>query len=79
MAETLRSNEAPELSYFTCTLGQAAAINAQNPHGFKTVNDFIDRQARVIPQNPAVGFPIPPTTNNDGTDWQYKVFSMVSL
>ena len=76
MAQNSLSNEEPELNYFVCTLGQAAVVNEQYPRGFKTVNNFLDHQARVIPQNPAVGFPAPSRLTDDGTEWQYRIFSM---
>jgi acyl-CoA synthetase (AMP-forming)/AMP-acid ligase II len=77
MAHVLQSTQEPELNYFVCTLGQAARINAQSPHVFKTVNDFIDFQARTIPQAPAVAFPIPPDSKNDGLEWQQRILSML--
>lgn len=76
MAHVLQSTQEPELNYFVCTLGNAAKINAQNPHVFKTVNDFVDFQARVIPQVPAVGFPIPPDSKTDGPEWHQRILSM---
>ncbi len=77
MAQNSQPNGEPELNYFVCTLGQAATLNTQNPHVFKNVNDFLDHQARVIPRNPAVGFPIPPyPKDDDDAPWQHKIFSM---
>lgn len=61
-----------ETTYFTCTLGQAAEINARNPHSFKTVNDFLDWQAEQTPQVEAVGFPIP---TDSGKAWEQRVLS----
>ncbi|KAI9807358.1 MAG: hypothetical protein M1833_000101 [Piccolia ochrophora] len=49
----------PDTNYFVCTLGEAAVFNALNPHPFSTISDFLDHQARTIPQNPAVGFAKP--------------------
>lgn len=77
MAHVAQSTQEPELNYFVSTLGQAARINAQSPHVFKTVDDFIDFQARTIPQAPAVGFPIPPDSRNDGPEWQQRILSML--
>lgn len=45
------------LNYFTCTLAEAAAWNAQHPHPFHTVNHLIDEQAEDLRQRPAVNFP----------------------
>lgn len=42
-------------TYFTCTLGQAAALGNQQSQNH--VNDFIDAQAKANPDRPAVGFP----------------------
>lgn len=77
MAHVLQSAKEPELNYFICTLGQAVKINAQGPHVFKTVNDLIDCQARTIPQAPAVGFPVPPDSENNGPEWQQRFLSML--
>jgi hypothetical protein len=63
--------EAP-LTYFTCTLGQAAEQNKGRPRDFETVTEFIDLQARIHPDNPAVGFPIP--AYDDSENWSYNVF-----
>lgn len=45
------------LNYFTCTLGEAAAWNAEHPHPFHTVSHLIDEQAEDLRQRPAVNFP----------------------
>ena len=58
------TSEAP-LTYFTSTLGQAAELNKDLPRDFETVTEFIDRQARVHPENPAVAFPQPPSGNEE--------------
>ena len=63
-----------ELNYFVCTLGQAAELNAKNPHDFKTVNDLLALQAHDHPDEPAVGFPLPTTGRND-LQWDYEVLS----
>jgi hypothetical protein len=60
------------LTYFTCTLGQAAEQNRDRPHGFATVTEFIDTQALAHLDKPAVGFPIP--TSDVTKDWDYNVF-----
>ncbi len=76
MAHISQMKVEPELNYFVCTLGQAAITNAENPHGFQTVNNFLDLQARLIPQNPAVGFPIPSKSRDGDTQWQQRILSM---
>ncbi|KAK4546065.1 hypothetical protein LTR36_002202 [Oleoguttula mirabilis] len=60
-----------EPNYFTCTLGQAAALGLQQPHG--TVNAFIDAQAQDRPDSPAVGFPQPGSTPED--EWTTLTFT----
>jgi hypothetical protein len=60
------------LTYFTSTLGQAAEQNRDRPRDFETVTEFIDLQARVHPDNPAVGFPLPSSGEID--DWSYNIF-----
>ncbi|KAL8873605.1 MAG: hypothetical protein Q9174_000953 [Haloplaca sp. 1 TL-2023] len=48
-----------DLNYFTCTLGQAVAVNERYPHPYETIIDFLEYQAKVVPDDLAVGFPIP--------------------
>lgn len=73
---TAKDHEAsPEVNYFVCTLGQAASINHRNPHGFRTVNEFLDAQAQAIPNSPAVGFPTVPGQPKDKAEWDYLVLS----
>lgn len=67
--------ETVDVNYFICTLGQAAAFNAQKPHSFKTVNEFIDHQAQKHPSRPAVAFPIPPNDRQTDKKWNYVVYS----
>lgn len=67
-----------DLNYFVCTLGQAAAINAEIPHSWKTVNDFIDHQAEKHPDRPAAGFPVPPVVTIADQGWDFVIFSMCS-
>lgn len=69
------SREAVDVNYFLCTLDQAAKINAERPHSFKTVNEFIDHQTRKHPSRPAVGFPIPPKDKESDNEWKYTVYS----
>ncbi|TPX16274.1 uncharacterized protein E0L32_003923 [Thyridium curvatum] len=47
---------APELTYFTCTLGQAAKWKQTNPRTFDTINHLLDEQAKYTPESLAVGF-----------------------
>ena len=68
-AETVRVN------YFVCTLGQAAALNTEKPHAFKTINEFIDLQARQYPNRPAVGFPSPLKGKEKDKEWNHEVYS----
>lgn len=67
-----------DVNYFVCTLGQATALIAQKPHLFKTVNEFIDHQARQHPNHPAVGFPVPPEkdkSDKSDKEWRRAVYS----
>lgn len=45
-----------EPNYFVCTLGQAAQWNKKHPHSFHTINDLIDQQAELHPNDLAIGF-----------------------
>ena len=63
-----------DTTYFTCTLGQAAGLNARSPHEFKTITQFIDYQARACSKAPAVGLPIPPEGEDE--KWIYGLFSV---
>ena len=74
-----RPAELVDVNYFVCTLGQAAVLNAEKPHSYTTVNDFIDLQARQNPIRPAVGFPAPPKTEETDTKWDYAVYSNQTL
>lgn len=67
--------EQPDVNYFVCTLGQAASLNAEKPHSFKTINDFVDLQARQYPTRPAVGFPIPPKNKDAENEWNSVAYS----
>ncbi|KAK5124063.1 hypothetical protein LTR85_002260 [Meristemomyces frigidus] len=60
-----------EPNYFTCTLGQAAALGLRQPHG--TVNAFVDGQARVNGYAAAVGFPQPGAKPED--EWTSITFT----
>lgn len=58
-----------DLNYFVCTLGQAVEVNKKDPHQFKTINEFLDYQARVAPDRLAVGFPVPAIARENG-QWE---------
>lgn len=62
-----------DLNYFTCTLGQAVEVNKKNPHEYQTINEFLDHQARVVPERLAVGFPVPSSAGQDDK-WDYMIF-----
>ena len=67
--------ETVDVNYFVCTLGQAAAFNTEKPHAFKTINEFIDHQARQFPHYPAVGFPSPLKGKEKDKEWNHAVYS----
>ena len=75
MPDVYLSKELVDVNYFVCTLGQASALNAEKPHLFKTINDFIDLQARQYPTRPAVGFPIPPKDKETSKEWDFVTYS----
>lgn len=75
MTDPQLPEESVDGNYFLCTLGQAAAFNAQKPHSFKTVNEFIDHQARKHPTRPALAFPIPPNDKGTNREWNYVIHS----
>lgn len=62
-------------NHFVCTLDRAAILNAERPHSFKTVNDFIHHQSCKQPTRPAVGFPVPPKDKGSDQQWKYTVYS----
>ncbi|KAI1415862.1 acetyl-CoA synthetase-like protein [Hypoxylon sp. FL1857] len=60
----------PELSYFTCTLGQAAHLKNEDDGrqiSFKTVLSLIEENARQLPEQPALGFAN--YTSKHSVDW----------
>ncbi|KAL1304897.1 hypothetical protein AAFC00_003815 [Neodothiora populina] len=61
-------------TYFTCTLGQAAALNLTDK-SFQNINGFIASRARSAPQDPAVAFPIPASADKDSWDYSSWSFS----
>lgn len=64
-------------NYFTFTLGEEHTINASYRHNWETVNDFLDEKARVTPDDPAVGFPVPKSNSNE--QWSSEVFCKLHL
>ncbi|KAL8667754.1 MAG: hypothetical protein Q9168_007199 [Polycauliona sp. 1 TL-2023] len=56
-----------DLTYFTCTLGQAVQENRKWPHQFGTVTEFIDHQAQLSARAAAVAFPLP--SKKEGIEW----------
>ena len=62
-------------NYFTCTLGQAASIGLQQPH--KTINAFLDAQAKDNPGLPCVGFAIPALDLSE--QWDSKVYTFLKV
>lgn len=64
-----------EPNYFTCTLGQAAALGLQQES--RTVNAFIDAQANNLPDAPAVGFPHPGSKPED--EWTKAIFTFADI
>ena len=75
MPDVQLHGELLDVNYFVCTLGQAAALNEKQPHSFKTVNEFIDLQARQYPARPAVGFPVPPKNKETDNEWNSVTYS----
>ena len=65
-----------EPTYFTCTLGQAAAL--ANQQTYRTVDAFIEAQAMSIPDRPAVGFPAPVGKDPKG-DWQHRIYTFSEI
>jgi hypothetical protein len=68
---TAANRQASSLNYFICTLGQMAECNSKYPHTFHTVNEFLEAQARLYPEMPAIGFPIPADRSRN---WGYELF-----
>ena len=63
------------LNYFTCTLGQAVTDNERNPHAYETIIDFLEHQAQAVPDDLAVGFPIPGSYGSEEA-WDHRTLSM---
>ncbi|KAF7192617.1 Adenylate-forming reductase [Pseudocercospora fuligena] len=60
----------PELNYFTCTLGEAKPYRDDS---FTNITDFIEQQAKAIPDYPAAGFYRPSSESNSA--WRSDVFT----
>lgn len=65
-------------NYFTCTLGQASALNLTD-HDFKNINTFIDSQATSVGNNYAVGFAVPPPSEEEGEPWSHIAYTFNDL
>ena len=75
MTDAQSSAVSADVNYFVCTLGQAAVLIADKPHPYRTVNEFIDHQAREHSSRPAIGFPTPPQNKETDQKWDYGVYS----
>ncbi|EMC91304.1 hypothetical protein BAUCODRAFT_152577 [Baudoinia panamericana UAMH 10762] len=64
-----------EPNYFTCTLGQAAALGIQQPHN--TINKLVDALSERHADQPAVGFPQPGDSVED--PWTNLLFSFADI
>lgn len=60
-------------TYFTCTLGQATALNLTDKL-FKNINEFIASRARSTPNQHAVGFAIPSPAAEDKL-WETSIWT----
>ncbi|KAL8948748.1 MAG: hypothetical protein Q9222_005087 [Ikaeria aurantiellina] len=67
-----------DIKYFTCTLGQAAALGEKLPASIKTINDFLNHQVRVTPDRFAVGFALPNTKSTDRI-WPFRILTDVNI
>lgn len=63
------------LNYFTCTLGEAAELMGNIPRDFETITEFIDVQAQIHRDKPAVGFPFPASENNETRGYNLYSFN----
>lgn len=59
-------------TYFTCTLGQAAALGLTDK-SFQNINKFIEARAETSPDDPAVGFALPSVS--DKGPWGSSVWT----
>jgi len=65
-----------DITYFTCTLGQAALMN-KDQYPISNIKQFIDHQCKTVPKLPAVGFPEPDTSSTQ--PWKSRVFSFEDI
>ncbi|EKG14906.1 AMP-dependent synthetase/ligase [Macrophomina phaseolina MS6] len=65
-----------DTNYFICTLGQAAALDREEPK-FNNINEFIDHQAEGVGDKPAVGFFEP--SKDRKSPWKRHVLDFSSL
>ncbi|ETN43959.1 uncharacterized protein HMPREF1541_10824 [Cyphellophora europaea CBS 101466] len=63
-----------DLSYFTCTLGQAALLKQSK--AYKTIPEFIDYQAEHYPNHPAVGCYTPQPAPDS---WPHQVITFADV
>jgi hypothetical protein len=67
-------NSDPEVTYFTATLDVAAAINRlKKARQWRTISEFLDYQAKEVPDLPAFAFPDP--NGPDEKFWRPRIFS----
>ncbi|GME65034.1 uncharacterized protein K452DRAFT_318826 [Neofusicoccum parvum] len=65
-----------DTNYFTCTLGQAARLGSGR-RAVSNVNEFVDLQAQLVPEKPAVGFFAPPGDRR--LPWGHRVLSFSAV
>ncbi|KAL1618254.1 putative NRPS-like protein biosynthetic cluster [Neofusicoccum ribis] len=65
-----------DTNYFTCTLGQAARLSSGR-RAVSNVNEFVDLQAQLVPEKPAVGFFAPPGDRR--LPWGHRVLSFSAV
>ena len=61
-------------NYFVCPLGAAAQVTG-SAHRFRSINDLITQQAKLVPDSPAVGVYVSSTDQ----PWQCKVHSFRTI
>ncbi|TFK51963.1 acetyl-CoA synthetase-like protein [Heliocybe sulcata] len=74
---------AEDLSYLTCTGGQAKLLNDKNPHGFVSLNQVLQERARTHSDVLLAGFPERKAREHDpasnGSDWEVEEFTFASF
>lgn len=65
----------PDINLFTCTLGEAQArrITAIDQNQYRTINQFIDYQAKHHGDDPALAYP------EQRGDWHVQIFTFRQL